>query len=107
MVVLTLAICGACGIVAPLIQMLNVALYLYIVLLLCGLGANVMSATTVDLYPTRLKWVSWLTHFFMLHFYVFGKRVNLARIDACLLGKGNAHLFDLSLISSSLELNIK
>ncbi|KAL9884923.1 synaptic vesicle glycoprotein 2B-like [Glossina fuscipes fuscipes] len=50
-----LAVCGACGIAAPLINQPNFALYMYLILLLCGLGINVLSAATVDLYPTRLR----------------------------------------------------
>ncbi|XP_012158342.1 synaptic vesicle glycoprotein 2B isoform X2 [Ceratitis capitata] len=50
-----LVACGACGIAATYADIPMVAIYLYVVLLLCGLGINVLSAATVDLYPTRLR----------------------------------------------------
>lgn len=50
-----LSVCGVCGIAATYVDIPMVATYLYIALLLCGLGINVLSAATVDLYPTRLR----------------------------------------------------
>ncbi|XP_017475873.1 PREDICTED: synaptic vesicle glycoprotein 2A-like, partial [Rhagoletis zephyria] len=50
-----LAVCGICGIAATYADVPMVAIYLYVILLLCGLGINVLSAATVDLYPTRLR----------------------------------------------------
>ncbi|XP_049310054.1 synaptic vesicle glycoprotein 2B [Bactrocera dorsalis] len=50
-----LGACGVCGIAAAYVDIPMVAVYLYVALLLCGLGINVLSAATVDLYPTRLR----------------------------------------------------
>ncbi|XP_013107184.2 synaptic vesicle glycoprotein 2A [Stomoxys calcitrans] len=50
-----LAACGVCGVVAIFVSQPMVAIYLYVILLLCGLGINVLSAATVELYPTRLR----------------------------------------------------
>ncbi|XP_053949915.1 synaptic vesicle glycoprotein 2B-like [Anastrepha ludens] len=50
-----LAGCGVCGIAATYVDVPMVAIYLYVILLLSGLGINVLSAATVDLYPTRLR----------------------------------------------------
>ncbi|XP_036218388.2 niacin transporter NiaP isoform X1 [Bactrocera oleae] len=50
-----LGACGVCGIAATYVDIPMVAIYLYVALLLCGLGINVLSAATVDLYPTRLR----------------------------------------------------
>ncbi|XP_005183229.1 synaptic vesicle glycoprotein 2B [Musca domestica] len=50
-----LAVCGACGVVLIFVDQPMIAIYLYVVLLLCGLGINVLSAATVELYPTRLR----------------------------------------------------
>lgn len=52
---LALGACGICGIVTIYVNQPMVAIYLYLILLLCGLGINVLSAATVDLYPTRLR----------------------------------------------------
>ncbi|XP_073832099.1 synaptic vesicle glycoprotein 2A-like isoform X2 [Musca autumnalis] len=50
-----LAGCGVCGVAMVFIDQPMIAIYLYVVLLLCGLGINVLSAATVELYPTRLR----------------------------------------------------
>ncbi|XP_075155561.1 synaptic vesicle glycoprotein 2A-like isoform X2 [Haematobia irritans] len=50
-----LAACGVCGIAAIFVSQPMMAIYLYVILLLCGLGINVLSAATVELYPTRLR----------------------------------------------------
>ncbi|KNC23770.1 hypothetical protein FF38_13813 [Lucilia cuprina] len=50
-----LAICGICGVGTIYVDIPMLAIYLYVVLLLCGLVINVLSAATVDLYPTRLR----------------------------------------------------
>ncbi|XP_061390195.1 synaptic vesicle glycoprotein 2A-like [Musca vetustissima] len=50
-----LAVCGACGVATIFVDHPMVAIYLFVVLLLCGLGINVLSASTVELYPTRLR----------------------------------------------------
>lgn len=51
-----LAVCGACGIAIVFVNLPMVAIYLYVALLLCGLGINVLSAATVELYPTKLRY---------------------------------------------------
>ncbi|KAM7350063.1 synaptic vesicle glycoprotein 2A-like [Cochliomyia hominivorax] len=50
-----LAICGVCGVLTIYVDIPMLAIYLYVILLLCGLAINVLSAATVDLYPTRLR----------------------------------------------------
>lgn len=52
-----LFICGTCGIMAVNVNIPMVAIYLYIVLLMCGLSVPVVNAATVDLYPTNSRYV--------------------------------------------------
>lgn len=50
-----LFICGVSGIAAVFVQVPMLAIYLYVVLLLCGLSVPVVNAATVDLYPTNSR----------------------------------------------------
>lgn len=54
-IVVTLAGCGAAGIVTILVDIPILAIYLYVVLLMCGLAVTVVNASTVELYPTNLR----------------------------------------------------
>ncbi|XP_055389996.1 synaptic vesicle glycoprotein 2A-like [Condylostylus longicornis] len=47
--------CGLCGIASIYVTTPIIAVYLYIVLLVCGLAIAVVNAATVDLYPTHLR----------------------------------------------------
>lgn len=48
--------CGLCGfgVIFSTIPLLSI--YLYLILLLCGLVVNVVNASTVDLFPTHLRY---------------------------------------------------
>ncbi|KAJ6640092.1 Synaptic vesicle glycoprotein 2B [Pseudolycoriella hygida] len=50
-----LVICGVSGLITVFINLPLIAIYLYLILLLCGLGVTVVNAATVDLYPTNLR----------------------------------------------------
>ena len=47
--------CGICGIFAVYSQIAGLTIYLYVILLLCGLAIPVVNAATVDLFPTSLR----------------------------------------------------
>lgn len=47
--------CGIAGILAVYIQVPIVAVYMYVILLCCGLSVPVVNAATVDLYPTNSR----------------------------------------------------
>lgn len=47
--------CGIAGIVTVYVKVPIIAIYLYVVLLLCGLSVPVVNAATVDLYPTNSR----------------------------------------------------
>lgn len=47
--------CGIAGIISILVDIPIVAIYLYVILLCCGLGVTVVNAATVELYPTNLR----------------------------------------------------
>lgn len=48
--------CGVCGIAAVYVNIPVISIYLYVVLLLCGLSVPVVNAATVDLYPTNSRY---------------------------------------------------
>lgn len=50
-----LFICGISGIAAVTVQIPMLAIYFYVVLLLCGLSVPVVNAATVEQYPTRSR----------------------------------------------------
>ncbi|XP_037938045.1 synaptic vesicle glycoprotein 2A-like isoform X2 [Teleopsis dalmanni] len=50
-----LVFCGLSGIAVIYTDIPLISTNLYLVLLLCGLGINVLSATTVEIYPTKLR----------------------------------------------------
>lgn len=50
-----LIFCGICGIAAVFVPYPMLAIYLYVILLLCGLAVPVVNAATVDLYPTNSR----------------------------------------------------
>lgn len=47
--------CGIAGIATIYVTIPIVAIYLYVILLLCGLSVPVVNAATVDLYPTNSR----------------------------------------------------
>ena len=48
--------CGLCGFGVIFSTVPILSIYLYLVLLLCGLVVNVVNASTVDLFPTNLRY---------------------------------------------------
>lgn len=56
MIILTVLIgCGSCAIALIFVTVPILSTYLYILLLACGLAINVVSASTIELYPTNLR----------------------------------------------------
>lgn len=49
--------CGICGIAIPFISTITLAIYLYVILLACGLAVNVITSSTIELFPTNLRLV--------------------------------------------------
>uniref|UniRef100_T1H259 Major facilitator superfamily (MFS) profile domain-containing protein n=1 Tax=Megaselia scalaris TaxID=36166 RepID=T1H259_MEGSC len=47
-----LSISGICGIACILVEIPMVAVYLFVILLICGVGATLVSSITLDLYST-------------------------------------------------------
>lgn len=50
-----LSISGICGIACILVKAPMVAIYLFVVLLVCGCGATLVSSITLDLYSTNVR----------------------------------------------------
>uniref|UniRef100_A0A1B0GJR0 Putative synaptic vesicle transporter svop n=1 Tax=Lutzomyia longipalpis TaxID=7200 RepID=A0A1B0GJR0_LUTLO len=50
--------CGACGIAIIFTTIPSLSIYLYVVLLMCGLALPVVNAATADLFPTHLRAMS-------------------------------------------------
>lgn len=47
--------CGGCAIAIIYVTIPSLSVYLYIILLACGLVCNVVNTSTVELYPTNLR----------------------------------------------------
>uniref|UniRef100_A0A7G3AZ92 Putative synaptic vesicle transporter svop n=2 Tax=Lutzomyia longipalpis TaxID=7200 RepID=A0A7G3AZ92_LUTLO len=50
--------CGICGIAIVFTTIPLLSIYLYVILLMCGLAVTVVNAATVDLFPTHLRAMS-------------------------------------------------
>ncbi|XP_059609397.1 uncharacterized protein LOC132256844 [Phlebotomus argentipes] len=50
--------CGLCGIACVFTTIPLLSIYLYVILLLCGLAVTVVNSATVDLFPTHLRAMS-------------------------------------------------
>ncbi|GAB0095766.1 synaptic vesicle glycoprotein 2B-like [Sergentomyia squamirostris] len=50
--------CGICGVAIVFTTLPILSIYLYVILLLCGLAVTVVNAATVDLFPTHLRAMS-------------------------------------------------
>lgn len=48
--------CGICGIAIPFVSTTILSIYLYIILLACGLVVNVITSSTIELFPTNLRY---------------------------------------------------
>lgn len=49
--------CGLCAFAISFVSIVNLSVYLYVILLACGLSVNVITGSTLELYPTSLRWV--------------------------------------------------
>lgn len=58
--------CGSCAFALIFVNIPIVSTYLYVILLACGLAINIVNASTIELYPTNLRWVSNWTFFELL-----------------------------------------
>lgn len=47
--------CGICGVAIVFVDIPSIGIYLYLILLLCGLAVSVVNAVTIDLFPTNLR----------------------------------------------------
>lgn len=47
--------CGLCGIAIAFVSTISLSIYLYVILLACGLAVSVITASTIELYPTNLR----------------------------------------------------
>lgn len=54
--------CGSCAILLIVVNNPLVSTYLYVLLLSCGLAINIVNASTIELYPTSLRWVGQLSN---------------------------------------------
>lgn len=54
--------CGVAGIAVVLVDIPLIATYMFIILLCGGLAATVVSAATVELYPTNLRYCVFCTY---------------------------------------------
>lgn len=53
--VVVLVGCGVAGILTVYIENPTIAIYMYVILLCCGLSVPVVNAATIDLYPTHSR----------------------------------------------------
>lgn len=47
--------CGLCGIAISFVSTISLSIYLYVILLACGLAVNVITSSTIELFPTNLR----------------------------------------------------
>lgn len=47
--------CGLCAIAISFVSSLSLGIYLYVILLACGLVVSVITSSTIELYPTNLR----------------------------------------------------
>lgn len=47
--------CGFCGIAISFVSTISITIYLYVILLACGLVVNVITTSTIELFPTKLR----------------------------------------------------
>ncbi|XP_070498292.1 synaptic vesicle glycoprotein 2B-like [Chironomus tepperi] len=47
--------CGLCGFAISFVSIVNLSIYLYVILLACGLSVNVITGSTLELFPTSLR----------------------------------------------------
>lgn len=55
LILLVLVGCGGCAIALIYVTNPTLSIYLYIILLACGLVCNVINTSTIELYPTNLR----------------------------------------------------
>lgn len=49
--------CGLCAFAMSFVSIVTLSIYLYVILLACGLSVNVITGSTLELYPTSLRFV--------------------------------------------------
>jgi len=47
--------CGLCAFAISFVSIVNLSIYLYVILLACGLSINVITGSTLELFPTSLR----------------------------------------------------
>ncbi|CAG9805510.1 unnamed protein product [Chironomus riparius] len=47
--------CGLCAFAISFVSIVNLSIYLYVILLACGLSVNVITGSTLELFPTSLR----------------------------------------------------
>ncbi|XP_055913354.1 synaptic vesicle glycoprotein 2B-like [Eupeodes corollae] len=52
---IVLFMCGACGALSAVVTVPIIAVYLQVILLLCGIATSVVNIIVVDIYPTNLR----------------------------------------------------
>lgn len=59
--------CGLCALAMPFVSIVNLSIYFYVILLACGLSVNVITGSTLELYPTSLRYESFRFIFKLYH----------------------------------------
>jgi MFS family permease len=54
-IVSILSVCAICGIIISFFKIISLGIYLYVILLACGLVVNVINTSTIELFPTNLR----------------------------------------------------